>query len=85
MIPFVFQWLSTLLNKQIIKHPSLLSPLLTKGTGEAKGTWKLPDQMKPMVCSDQYPVLDKTYITSFRAKFSSSKNREKIAEEEVSF
>lgn len=57
-----------------------------------QGHWRIqrhmeiarPDETNG-VCSDQHPVLDKTYITSFRAKFSSSKNREYIAEEEVSF
>lgn len=71
-IPSVLQWFSTLL----LMKCQVLCSVLTKGIWETRGTWKLPDQKKPMACPGQYPVLDKTYITSFRAKFLSSKNRE---------
>lgn len=85
MIPFVFQWSSTQLNKQIMECPSLL-PTANQGHWRIQRHMEIarPDETNG-VCSDQHPVLDKTYITSFRAKFSSSKNREDIAEEEVSF
>jgi len=56
-----------------------------KGILEARGPWKLPAQLKPAVCPGQHPVLDMICITNIRAKFSSSKNREESAEEEVSF